>query len=242
MTVDPSTNSLSSRVQADVNDVQNRAEPGYSFRGAVNVPPTDTLAVRASAFTGLDPGYIDNPILDVDGVNEDHANGGRLATLWRRSEIFSLKVSALYQDTKGNGLGDVDVLPGLGNLQQDYIRGAGGWDKQIQAYSAILTAKLSGVDLMAISGYNINSFSNTLDDTSSLGQFANKYFGAQNHPACAKADLHSGVTYDSWTANLYVNNLANELGLLGGGTGTYPTFAFLYIQPRTAGLSLTRSF
>ena len=57
-----------------------------------------------------------------------------------------------------------------------------------------------------------------------------------NLPAYAKTDLRSGVTYDSWTLDLYVNNVTDRRGLLSGGVGNSLPFALNYIQPRTIGL------
>jgi hypothetical protein len=66
--------------------------------------------------------------------------------------------------------------------------------------------------------------------------------GRQDLPAYARTDVRAGARYDSWTINFYVNNVADKRGLLSGGLNTSPSFAFIYIQPRTAGLSLTKTF
>jgi len=47
---------------------------------------------------------------------------------------------------------------------------------------------------------------------------------------------------DSWTINAYVNNAADRRGLYGGGLGYDPPYAFLYITPRTVGVSLVKTF
>ena len=177
VTVDPSTDSVSGRVQAGTSSVHNGAEPGYNFRASINVPLSDTLAVRATAFTHQDPGYIDNPVLHIDGINEQHVSGGRLSALWRPSDDFSIKLGALYQTTKGDGANEVDLPvngytgPSLGDLQQNYIRGVGGYDRQIQAYSAKITARVGAFNLTAVSAYNVNSFS----DSSDLSYYYNPY-------------------------------------------------------------------
>lgn len=163
VTVDPSTEALTGRLQADGNAVYNGAEAGYGFRGAVNVPLTETSAVRASAFTRQDPGYIDNPVLHLDGVNRARVSGGRVSAIWRPSDVFSAKVSALYQQTKADGINEVDVLPGLGDLEQNYNPQCCAYEKKLQAYSAIVNAKLGNVDLTSVSGYNVNTFSNAID-------------------------------------------------------------------------------
>lgn len=62
--------------------------------------------------------------------------------------------------------------------------------------------------------------------------------------AYAKTDARAGIKYDLWKINIYGNNLTNRLGALNGGEGNlgYPPNAFAYIQPRTIGLSVSRSF
>jgi len=52
----------------------------------------------------------------------------------------------------------------------------------------------------------------------------------QGYPGYGRTDLHAGVTIDSWTANLFVTNLADRRALLGGGLGSFPPFAFTVIQ------------
>jgi iron complex outermembrane receptor protein len=189
VTADPSTDALSGRIRVGTSSVYNGAELGYNFRGSVNIPLSDTIAVRASGFTRQDPGYIDNPVLHINGINEEHTSGGRLSALWRPSDALSLKLSALYQQTKGDGSGVVDLptagfpqTTGLGDLQQNDLRGTGGYDRTIRAYAATLTAKLGIVDLTAISGYSINTYSDSFDYTYLLGDYTHGQFGVAGSP------------------------------------------------------------
>lgn len=188
VTVDPSTDAVSGRVQAGISSVYNGAELGYNFRAAVNVPLSDTLAVRASGFTRVDPGYIDNVLTGQNGINEVRAEGGRLSALWRQSPNLSLKVSALVQHFTSDGSPQVERLPGLTDLQQDFVRGAGESSHDVQAYSAILKAKIGSVDLTAVSGYSVNRFSESLDDTSALGTYTNMEFGVTGTPLISHVD------------------------------------------------------
>ena len=64
----------------------------------------------------------------------------------------------------------------------------------------------------------------------------------QFYPAYAKGDLHGGLKFDAWSANLFINNFTDRRGLLTGGIGTYNPSTFAIIQPRTVGLTLTRTF
>jgi len=169
VTVDPSTAGASGRLQVGSSYIYNGAHPGYDARGSVNVPLNEELAFRASAFTREVPGYIDDPVQHIDGINEQRARGGRLAALWRPSASLSLKLSALYQEIKSDGSNDVDVLAGLGDLQQNILRGVGGYDRKAQAYSAQVAARVGSVDIASVTGYNVNSFADSFDYTSALG-------------------------------------------------------------------------
>jgi outer membrane receptor protein involved in Fe transport len=77
-----------------------------------------------------------------------------------------------------------------------------------------------------------------------LGPFVSVYGPPERQtlPAYAKTDLLAGIRHDSWTANVFVNNVADRRGVLAGGLGNTLPFAFTYIQPRTAGLSIAKEF
>lgn len=183
VTVDPSTEALTGRVEADMNGVVHGAETGYGVRGSVNVPLSDDLAIRASGFTRQDPGYIDNVQTGQTGINEDHVSGGRVAALWRASPSVTLKLGALYQKSKGDGFADVDLPingytgPSLGDLQQSALRGTGQSDRTIQAYSAILVARLGAAELTSVSGYNISQYADTYDLTYYFSSLTQAQFG-----------------------------------------------------------------
>lgn len=164
ITVDPSTDRFSGRVQAGYSGVYNGAQPGFNLRGSANIPMSDKLAIRGSGFERQDPGYIDNPRLGVKGVNNAHAEGAHFAALWTPTDAISLKVSALYQYYKQDAASDVVMASGLGPWQQNYIAKYGGANhKSDQAYSAILNAKLGDAILTSATGYSLNNSYTTLD-------------------------------------------------------------------------------
>jgi iron complex outermembrane recepter protein len=185
VTVDPSTEGLSGRVQAGLSSIYNGADLGYNVHAAVNMPIDQTLAVRASAFTRQDAGYIDNILTDQHRVNKGFADGGRLSALWRPSEDLSLKASALFQHFTTNGSSEVDVGPGLGDLQQNSVRGAGASCHDFQAYSATFTARLGDVDLTTVTGYNVNKLSESFDFTETFAPLTEAVFGVTGSPLTA---------------------------------------------------------
>jgi iron complex outermembrane recepter protein len=189
VTTDPSTEALTGRLQAGLGGVHNGDGTGYNARGSVNVPLSESFAVRASAFSRIDPGYIDNTVSGDDGVNRARVFGGRVSSLWRPLENVSLKLSALYQDSKGDGSSVVVLQPGKPDLSQNYIPGLGAYDRRVQVYNATLTAKLGRADLTSITGYNINEFSDSSDFTAAFGALSQRQFGTRG----------TGVFFDNKT-------------------------------------------
>jgi iron complex outermembrane recepter protein len=176
VTADPSTEAFSGRVQTDVSSVYGGAGPGYGVRGSVNIPLSDTLAVRISASDRRDPAYVENLNTGTrEGEEDDY--GGRVAVLWRPLDDFSLKLSALVQDSKRYGSSEVNTGPDAGDLQQNVIPGIGGFDRNYQVYSANLKWKIGGVDLTSITGYSANRFVDSVDETAALGNYFAPTFG-----------------------------------------------------------------
>jgi iron complex outermembrane recepter protein len=187
VTVDPSTEKLSGQVQAGLSSVYKGDDLGYNVRGSVNIPISDSIAMRASGFRRRDPGYIDDPALHIDDINRVDVSGGRLSALWKASDLFSLKLSALFQDTEGAGSSDVGFsgvygTPTLGDLQQNYLLGTGWYDREIQAYSAVVTADFGRVNLTSVSGYNVNTFSDSLDASFFFGDLTRAIYGVGGAP------------------------------------------------------------
>ncbi len=190
VTRDPSTDDLTGRMQAGMSSVSNGDKTGYNVRAAVNVPLASTFAVSASAFDRHDPGYIDNVATGERGVNRAAASGGRLAALWRPSEVFSVKLSALAQQIRADGRSDVLQLPGLTDLQQSNLRGSGGYERKVQAYNATLTGHIGTAELTSVSGYNVNSYTDSFDYTYALGGLTQTLFGVRGAELLNDSDTH----------------------------------------------------
>jgi len=176
VTTDPSSERLSGQVQVGMNGVYNGNSPGYNVDGSINVPISDTVAVRASGFTRRDPGFIDNIATGQHAVNEADFYGGRTSILWHPSEDFSLKLSALLQDSEAHGSSYATL--GLGDLQQDNLAGTGLFSRRIQAYSANLNANVGGIQLTSITAYSNTSSSDTIDlGPAGFTQYTSQQFG-----------------------------------------------------------------
>jgi iron complex outermembrane recepter protein len=164
-TLDPSMDRVSGRLESDVISIDNGNGQGYAVRGAVNIPLSNEVAIRASGFTRVDPGYIDNVETGVQGVNRDDAYGGRLSGLWKPSDAFSLKLGAFLQDNKSAGLNAIVVGPGIGPLQQTSIPNGGASERRYEVFSANISAKVGRFDLTSITGYGINTLIDSIGET-----------------------------------------------------------------------------
>jgi iron complex outermembrane recepter protein len=197
VTVDPSTAAVGGQVQAGVSDVYNGGEVGYNFRAALNVPINDTLAVRASAFYRADPGYIDNILTGQDHVDRAWADGAFVKALWQPSADFSVRLTALLQHSWSDGVSQ--AYSGLGDLQQSAVYGSGLHNRETQAYSATINAKLGDVNLTSVTGYSIRSFDEWQDYTSIYGPTSEQIFGVSGSPF-----FNQGTTY-RFTQELRLN-------------------------------------
>ena len=167
VTLDPSTEGLSGSVAAGTHTINGPGDNvGYNVRGAINIPLGETFAIRASAFTREDPGYIDNVLTGERGVNEVDVSGARLSALWRPSEALSVKLSALYQTREVFGSSNIDARLGSRDLQNDQFgTGRSEWEQQV--YSAIVTAQLGNSELTSLTAYSYNPNDDVVDFTAS---------------------------------------------------------------------------
>jgi iron complex outermembrane receptor protein len=176
VTADPSFDRISGRVETDGNLIENGGDGG-SVRGAINLPLiSDTLAMRVSAFERHDGGFIDDPTHGLRDVDSGDAYGSHAALLWKIDDGATLKLSALYQDTKTDGQSAVDtndrLTPTYGDLDQNRPPGTGTSTIKAQLYSANLTVDLPyALKLVSVSGYAINDYISLLDITPELGAY-----------------------------------------------------------------------
>jgi iron complex outermembrane receptor protein len=179
VTLDPSTTEFSGRVQMLGDDVEH-GNMGYGLRAAVNIPISDTFAIRASGFTRRDAGYIDNVTTGQTDVNQTDIYGGRVSALWRPSEIVSLKLSAMLQKTYADGSAEINtnssLEPTLGLFQQTAMPGTGQWNSEAQLYTAKLQAKLAGLDFVSISAFSTNNYSSVIDSSLAYAYFSHNIF------------------------------------------------------------------
>ena len=180
VTADPSTTAFSGRAEVTGIDIPGGGT-GYGVRAAANIPLSDSLAIRLSGFSRRDPGYVDDLTNGQNNINSVDVYGGHLSLLYRPSEVISLKLSALVQDTNGNGSADINSNANYANqfpqgyLKQTDLPGTTPYTTEWQFYTATLNAKVAGIDIASVTGYNTNLVHTYIDlgGLSYFGQVAN---------------------------------------------------------------------
>jgi len=98
-------------------------DPSYDVNGMINVPLSDSFALRAVAFTAKDGGFIDivngtTPKYEVftnDGIEQKDFNdvsysGGRIAARWFINEKWTMTAGIIHQRSKSDGRPEHDPV------------------------------------------------------------------------------------------------------------------------------------
>ena len=167
VTIAPDLSEFGGSIGGGVNMIRGGGQSlGYNVRGAINVPLGENVAVRASAYTRKEPGYIDNVRTGENDVNSSRVTGGRLTALWEPSDMFSLTLGAMYQVRDIYGSSNVDTRTGSFYQQTDQI-GSGRSKSDMQMYRAEINADLGGVDLTSITSFSRSTNYDNQDFTAS---------------------------------------------------------------------------
>lgn len=111
ITVDPSFDGVSGSFRIDGGKIEGGGAT-YGGRASVNLPLIeDRLALRLSAYSRRDGGFVDNARYDQEDVNEATSSGLRAAVRARLSDGLETKFSGLIQDTEGDAYAYETVDP-----------------------------------------------------------------------------------------------------------------------------------
>ncbi|MGH8204007.1 MAG: TonB-dependent receptor, partial [Steroidobacteraceae bacterium] len=171
----PSTEGFEASFRGSIEDTAD-ADLGYAATGVVNIPVSDTFALRASGFFRSDGGYTEsignNPIPALqdpsvnifDGtrveneINGSDVAGGRLSALFKPSDTFSLDLTVHYQDISNDNASVFEVDPATlqplygGRVASRYHDEPS--DIEYQVYSATLDWDFGGATLQSVTSYS----------------------------------------------------------------------------------------
>lgn len=123
ITKKPNMDSLGGQVEFRYGTTKG-GDDSYDISGVVNIPFSDSFAIRAVGFSSLDGGYVDNVLgtsftgnydnsnLVEEDFNEYEVDGGRVHALWEVNEDWSALVTVMGENTTAEGVWDSDEFLG----------------------------------------------------------------------------------------------------------------------------------
>jgi len=189
VTTPPKFDRFSLRAQAGVETVDGGGT-GWSGNGVINVPLSDTLAFRASGFYRRTPGYIDSVGIPAHNTNYSDSYGGRASLLFKPSDRFSIRLTAIAQNIRAHGRDTIDVDPAtLSPITADPFTGATGTgllryqtlpernNVDYRLYSGTIEYDFGPVALTSVTSYATLRQHEDIDVTPQLGDIS-PFYGA----------------------------------------------------------------
>jgi iron complex outermembrane recepter protein len=173
---------------------------GYEEHGMVNLPISDTLALRIVANDNRFPGYIDDPSRDQSQINSVDRYGGRVSLLWQAAPSLSVRLTAQYQNLEANDTGDVDVYPGslkpiFGDLTQEKVI-AQPQRVENEIYNATINWDLDVATLTSSTSYSKANPTITQDFSWALGPYVSSLLGGNYGDAGTTSEPVHSVTQE----------------------------------------------
>lgn len=204
---------------------------GFAVNGAVNIPISDTLAFRASAFTREEPGYVDNVTLGQDDVNDLKNTGARFALQADLTPDLMVRGVVMIQQFETGGYAQVDISGSTGeNLFGDFDQERFTPEPKTQDLNIYaLTAEwdLGFAELLSTTSFSEVDEDSTVDFTQFDADFVNGFLCETDAlgalaPECPAGPLSANV-YTAFPADRTSNTArtTQELQLVSPSSGTF---------------------
>ena len=99
----PSLDGIDWKVRASANQNEESSDWGHRLDGMLNLPVSDSFALRLTAFDENRAGWFENEPNNEEDTNSEQSTGGRIAALWVVSDRLSVEGSffTVQTDTEG---------------------------------------------------------------------------------------------------------------------------------------------
>ncbi|MEA3108412.1 MAG: iron complex outerrane recepter protein [Gammaproteobacteria bacterium] len=210
----PDPMAFDAKIEAGASKTQHTHALNEDVSGMLNLPLSDTLAVRLNASWTDDAGFINQPHLyaldssgaplaqqpgvllsnpveySKDGTNSYQYRTARVATLWKPSDAFKAQLSYYYQISRANGFPQIAPEYGLNALSSADHTQASTHDK-VDLFALTLEGDLGFATLTSNTsyGHHTNQSSTDLTNLYSHFSFYNAYYGANPRVLVTGHDL-----------------------------------------------------
>jgi outer membrane receptor protein involved in Fe transport len=134
----------------------------YSGKGMINVPLSDTFAIRGVAYYRTEAGFLDNIGTGRKASNEQTDKGGRFSAVWNPAEGTKISLLSLYDNNSTPDFGY--RYPQIGEFARDTLVPE-PVEYKLQLHSLRLDQDLGFATLTALVGYTEKERSLTNDYT-----------------------------------------------------------------------------
>jgi len=168
------------------------SDTSYDANAMVNIPVSDTFAIRLVGFTAEDGGFIDNINGDTlpyhlynnagaerENFNDVEYKGGRISARWFLNNDWTATAGVVYQDTFSNGRPEMDPTLGrdlaISRFRPDKEYDDTNWTQ----YSLSFEGKFGDVDFVSATSYFTRDWTYTQDTqtyASYFGTFCYNYY------------------------------------------------------------------
>lgn len=217
VTNEPNTTRVEARGRVSLEDTKD-GDLGYRAQGVVNVPLSDTIAIRASGSYRKEGGFIDStgdtyvsgvpgffvvPVTsdDKNNINGVKSYGGRASILFKPSDVFDLRLSANLQNIRTNNPTVVESDPDdpdkelNGELVQARFAEPFG-DLDYRVYNALLNYDLGFGTLTSSTSFSKQNQTRRQDLTFNLSWLIQAFSGVPNELVLDQNTNHKKFTQE----------------------------------------------
>ena len=222
----PDPTAFDAYIDVDLSSTKS-GDMSYDASGMINIPLSESWALRLVGFSAKDGGFIDNvlgttprfELFENDGTEEKNFNdvkytGGRIAARWFINDDWTMTAGIIYQKTNSDGRSEHDPAY-AGDLKVVRFRPDQEFDKQDWTqYALTFEGDLGFADFVSATSYFTRDWTYTQDTSvgyaSYFGTFCyNPYFIAYSRYCFQPASLADTTTYGGAYYNDPIGYLTN---------------------------------
>lgn len=215
VTTPPELKQTEARIDVEANSTSGGDE-GHAIKGMVNVPLSDTLALRVSGYSREVAGFIDNVGTGKSNENRATLEGARLALLYRPNALVQIKFSALSQHNDVHGTPAVDLSfttaqPLYGDLKQSRAFEE-RTEQHYKIYNLQGTADLGWATALSSTSYSDIDISSRGDMTATYGALMKQYAALLGsvQTSTPLVDVKAAIGGRKWTQEFRLTSHSNQ--------------------------------
>lgn len=217
----PDTEKLEARALGGIEDV-NDGGLGYFGSAMANVPISDKIAIRASAYYRSNPGFIDTVGRTESGADDAQSYGGRVAILLKPTETLSIRLAAQMQNIRVDSpatfqadpltLRPVNPITGVktGGQRLRYERTPENNDIDYRLYSGTIDWDLGFATLTSVTSYAEQDVRQITDITPNAARGLANLIYAPTAPGTVGLRFRNDIGLEKFVQEIRLASPAND--------------------------------